>query len=93
MQWLEWMAWTPPVAVFFGAVALLLLGMTVWEAVSPTVPRRGVLPLVTTRGDRLFLGLLAAAYANLAWLGLTDQPPWQGAGLSLGVVLLMMRWG
>ena len=56
--------------------------MTVWELRSPTVARKGLLPLVTTRGDRLFIGLLAAAYVNLAWTGLTDLPQWWGAGLS-----------
>lgn len=92
MPWLEWMAWTMPVALFFAAVAVLLLGMTVWEVLSPTVPRRGGLPLVTSRGDRLFLGLLTAAYVNLAWIGSTDHPLWLGAGLSLVVVLVVMRW-
>lgn len=92
MPWLEWMAWTMPVALFFAAVAVLLLGMTVWEVLSPTVPRRGGLPLVTSRGDRLFLGLLTAAYVNLAWIGLTNHPPGLGAGLSLVVVLVVMRW-
>jgi predicted small integral membrane protein len=90
---LAWMAWTPVVAAFFAAIALLLLGMTLWELRSPSVPRRGLLPLVTTRGDRLFIGLLAAAYVNLAWTGLTDLPQWIGASLGLAVVLLVMRWG
>ena len=49
-----------------------------WELRSPTVARKGLLPLVTTRGDRLFIGLIAAAYVNLAWTGLTDLPQWLG---------------
>ena len=57
----EWMAWTTPVAVFFVCIALMLAGMTVWEIKSPTVLRKGFLPIATTRGDRLFIGLLAAA--------------------------------
>ena len=40
--------------------------------------RRGFLPMATTRGDRLFIGLLGAAYIHLAWLGLTDLPLWYG---------------
>ena len=80
MDGLAWMAWTTPVAIFFAGVALLLLGMTVWEIRAPTVPRKGFLPLVTTRGDRLFIGLLAAAYVNLAWAGLTDLTQWYGRG-------------
>ena len=68
-----WMAWTLPVAVFFGCVALMLLGMTLWELRSPTAMRKGFLPIATTRGDRLFIGLLSAAYVNLAFVGLSDR--------------------
>jgi predicted small integral membrane protein len=92
MSLLSWMAWTPPVAIFFVCIGLLLVAMTVWELRSPTVARRGLLPLVTTRGDRLFIGLLAAAYVNLAWTGLTDLPQWWGAGLSAATLVAIMRW-
>lgn len=68
-----WMAWTLPVAVFFGCVALMLLGMTLWELRSPTTMQKGFLPIATTRGDRLFIGLLSAAYLNLAFAGLSDR--------------------
>jgi predicted small integral membrane protein len=88
-----WMAWTMPVAIFFACVALLLAGMTVWEMRAPTVPRKGFLPLVTTRGDRLFIGLLAAAYVNLAWAGLTDLTQWYGAAVGATTVIAVMRWG
>src|SRR5256885_9666855 len=62
----SWMAWTLPVAVFFSCIVLMLVGMTLWELRSPTVMRKGWLPMATTRGDRLFIGLLLAAYVNLA---------------------------
>jgi predicted small integral membrane protein len=88
-----WMAWTPPVAIFFCAVVLLLIGMAVWQLRSPTVERKGWLPMTTTRGDRLFIGLLSAAYLNLAWAGLTDMQQWMGAVLGFVVVLMVMRWG
>ncbi len=80
----EWMAWTLPVAVFFTCIVLMLVGMTVWEIKVPTVARKGFLPIITTRGDRLFIGLMAAAYVNLAfvavsekmiaWFGLAQEP-------------------
>ena len=69
----EWMAWTLPVAVFFSCIGLMLVGMTVWEIKSPTAVRRGFLPLETTRGDRLFIGLLGAAYINLIFVGLSGK--------------------
>ena len=90
---LSWMAWTRPVAVFFIAIALLLIAMTLWELRSPGTARKGWLPLVTTRGDRLFIGLLLAAYLNLAWTGMTDLSQWWAAGFSTGVLLAIMRWG
>ncbi len=68
-----WMVWTLPVAVFFICIALMLVGMTLWELKSPTTLRRGFLPLATTRGDRLFIGLLTAAYINLAFIGLAGR--------------------
>ena len=69
----EWMAWTLPVAVFFCCIVLMLAGMTLWEIKSPTVARKGFLPLITTRGDRLFIGLLSAAYLNLAFVAVSEK--------------------
>jgi predicted small integral membrane protein len=69
----DWMAWTTPVAVFFISIALMLVGMTVWEIRSPTSLRQGFLPIETTRGDRLFIGLLAAAYVNLIFIGISGK--------------------
>ncbi|UIN22320.1 DUF2160 domain-containing protein [Herbaspirillum frisingense] len=89
----SWMSWTLPVAIFFACVALMLVGMTVWEVRSPTIERKGFLPMRTTRGDRLFIGLLAAAYINLAWVGLTDLDQWYAAVLGLLALVLIMRKG
>lgn len=69
----DWMAWTAPVAGFFTGIALMLVVMTVWEIRSPTLERKGFLPLRTTRGDRLFIGLLCAAYLNLAFVGVSEK--------------------
>ena len=69
----DWMVWTTPVAVFFTCIVLALIGMTVWEIKSPTTLRKGWLPIATTRGDRLFIGLLVAAYINLAFVGLAGK--------------------
>ena len=76
----EWMAWTTPVAVFFTCIVFMLAGMTFWEIKSPTTMRKGFLPMATTRGDRLFIGLLGAAYINLAFVGAAE---WLGKWLSL----------
>src|SRR5699024_1665773 len=78
-----WMAWTFPTALFFWVIAALLLTFT-WLAIRfPETPRRGVLGIPTTRGDRLFISLLGSAFINLAWLGLWGEPAWGGLVLSL----------
>ncbi len=69
---LEWMAWTLPTALFFIGIAIILAAMTVWQVASPSDERRGLLPMVTTPGDRLFIGLLGSAYIHLGWIGLND---------------------
>jgi predicted small integral membrane protein len=101
---LDWMVWTLPVAVFFGCIGLTLAGMTWWEIKSPTTLRKGFLPIATTRGDRLFIGLLCAAYVNLgfvgiagklaSWLSLDSEPSiWFGFVVSMAVLALVMRRG
>ena len=100
----DWMAWTLPVAIFFISIVLMLVGMTVWEIKSPTVERRGFLPIATTRGDRLFIGLLSAAWLNLAfvavsermieWFGLAQEPSiWFSFVASMALLALVMRKG
>jgi predicted small integral membrane protein len=73
---MEWMAWTIPTALFFVAIGLILVGMTTWELRSPSILRRGFLPIATTRGDRLFIGLLGSAYLHLLVIGVTDWSIW-----------------
>ena len=72
---LSWMAWTWPTAAFFVFIALAIAAMGVWEYYSPGgAPRRGILGLDTTRGDRLFISLLGSAFIFLAWLGFVGTP-------------------
>jgi predicted small integral membrane protein len=98
------MAWSPPVVVFFVSIGLMLVAMTAWEIKSPTTLRKGFLPIATTRGDRLFIGLLSAAYVNLAfvalsermvgWFGLADEPSvWISFVTSMALLALILRKG
>ena len=89
---LEWMAWTLPTAIFFSTIVVILIGMTVWQLVQPTVERRGVLPIRTTRGDRLFIALLTAAYIHLGFIGLTELSLWIALGVSIVCGLLILRY-
>lgn len=90
---LEWMAWTLPTAVFFCAIALLLCAMTFWQVTQPAGERRGLLPIATSRGDRLFIGLLGSAYIHLAWIGLAGASLWWALGISILFMIALMRWG
>ncbi|PSS52761.1 DUF2160 domain-containing protein [Pseudomonas sp. BBP2017] len=90
---MDWMAWTLPTAVFFTAIGLLLVGMTIIELHRPCVERRGFLPIATTRGDRLFIGLLVSAYLHLLIIGVSDWSLWVASLLSVVWLLVVMRWG
>jgi len=83
---MRWMAWTLPTAALFALIIAAILGMLVWELRSPTVARRGFLPMPTTRGDRFFVGLLATAFILMAWLGLTALSPWWALAISAAVM-------
>ena len=81
---LSWMAWTWPTAAFFVFILLCLLAMATWEwRVPGGAPRRGILGLDTTRGDRLFISLLGSAFIFLGWLGIFGTPLWGALILSL----------
>ena len=59
MENIAWMAWTLPTAIFFVLLALTL-GVMTWLAVAyPEAERVGILRIPTTRGDRLFISLIA----------------------------------
>jgi predicted small integral membrane protein len=88
----SWMAWTWAGATFFGVIAVLLLAMILWGALAPETPRRGVLLIVTTPGDRLFISLLGAAFIHLGWLAAFGAPVWGALALSLLYASAVFRW-
>ncbi|KQR73038.1 hypothetical protein ASG25_20150 [Rhizobium sp. Leaf384] len=80
----SWMAWTLPTVLFFATILVLLIGMGIWEYLSPGGnPRVGILRFETTRGDRLFVSLLGSAFIHLAWLGLVGPNVWWALALSV----------
>jgi predicted small integral membrane protein len=89
---MAWMAWTWPTAIFFMAIAALLVVFTVLAIRFPETPRRGVLAIDTTRGDRLFITLLGSAFINLAWLGLVGAPQWGALIVCLIFAAAVFRW-
>ncbi len=87
------MAWTLPTAIFFIAIACILVAMTIWQVKAPSVERKGFLPISTTPGDRLFIGLLSSAFIHLAWIGLTSLSLWIAFVIALIWMIVLMRWG
>ncbi|WP_394182799.1 DUF2160 domain-containing protein [Marinomonas posidonica] len=90
---MAWMSWTLPTALFFIGIAAILVSMTVWQIISPSVERRGFLPLATTRGDRLFIGLLSSAFIHLAFVALTSVSIAIATVLCALWMIVLMRWG
>lgn len=91
---MQWMAWTLPTALFFAAIGAMLITMSVLQVVYPTVERKGLLPIDTTRGDRLFIGLVSAAFVHLVWLGLTEGLSlWWAVAISIALLAALLRWG
>ncbi len=98
IQWTDqmikggWMAWTFPVALFFYIIASLLIVFTLLAIRFPETPRRGVLRIETTRGDRLFITLLGSAWINLAWMFFFGPPLIWALILCLFFAVAVFRW-
>ncbi|MGZ7081455.1 MAG: DUF2160 domain-containing protein [Thermoanaerobaculia bacterium] len=107
MESIAWMAWTLPTAIFFVLLAMTLAVMTWLAAVFPEAERVGILRIPTTRGDRLFVSLIAAAVIHLLWIGLVGTDAiatlpiseegleisslWLATAISLGAAVLFFR--
>ncbi len=90
---LAWMEWTVPTAIFCGTIILIVIAMTVWQTVSPSLERRGFLPIPTTPGDRLFIGILSSVYIFFAWISLIKLSLWILLALVVFWILVVMIWG
>jgi predicted small integral membrane protein len=78
-----WMAWTWQTAIFFAAIGALLVLMTVLAIVRPESPRAGILRISTTRGDRLFMSLLGAAFIYILWFRFGTETLWPPAVIAV----------
>ena len=92
-MFLSWMAWTWQTATFFIVILLLICLMIIWEYFSPGgAPRKGILGLYTTRGDRFFISLLGSGFIHMAWLGLLDISLWGALVLSIFYAIAVFKW-
>jgi predicted small integral membrane protein len=90
---LAWMEWTVPTAIFCASIIVIVIAMTVWQTVSPSLERRGFLPIPTTPGDRLFIGILTSIYIFFFWVGLSHLSLWLLLGIVVCWTLMVMIWG
>ena len=92
-DFITWMAWTWQTAAFFGFIALCLIAMVIWEKKDPGGnPRKGIIGLDTTRGDRLSISLLSSAFIHLAWLGIIGTLLWIGTIISFLFAIVVFRY-
>ncbi len=61
-------------------------------AVDLLAPRRGILGLDTTRGDRLFISLLGSVFIFLAWLAFYSTPLWGAVIVSSIYGFIVFKW-
>lgn len=89
----KWMAWTKATAWFFTGIGVLIIAMTLWELRRPSLPRKGFLPMLTTRGDRLFLILMGSALIHMVFFLFTAVTfPWT-LGACGAYALAVAKWG
>ena len=92
-DFITWMAWTWPTASFFIFIALCITVMYFWEKKDPGGnPRKGILTLNTTRGDRLFISLLGSAFIHLFWLALVGSILWAATILCIFYAIIVFRY-
>jgi len=65
---LSWMMWTWQSGLFILFIFAAIAFITVVGVRRPAGERKGFLPIATTGGDRLFVGLISALIVLLLWL-------------------------
>ena len=91
-QHIAWMAWTWQTVLFFATVALCLGGLTTLAVLRPETPRVGALGFATTRGDRFFVSLLAAAFIFVGFVRMGGEDFTWPSLAALAVAALLFRF-
>lgn len=90
---LGWMYWTVPSAMLFAILICAIIGMGIWDRISPGYARRGFLPLLTTRGDRFFIGVMTLVGIYLVWLAfLGTSHLWAPLAIAAAMFAAIIRW-
>jgi predicted small integral membrane protein len=90
---LEWMAWTTGTAVFVASIFIGLGLLTALAVARPSTPRKGLLPMPTARGDRIYVSLLGTGLIFIVLLATTSLPMTVGLVLAAVWTVVVLRWG
>jgi len=98
VEWLiksvEWMQWSIYSVLGFSALFVTLIGMAIWESFVPSIRRKGFLPITSTRGERLFIGMISTIGLCLLWIAL-----FKGTFMFVPLIIsalwffIVARWG
>ncbi len=88
---LEWMAWTWQTGLFFGAILLALVMLTLLAIYRPEKPKRGILGFPTTRGDRFFASLLGSAFIFILYMRFGGELLWYPFAAAIVFAVAMFR--
>lgn len=66
---LKWMMWTTGSALVVVCLVSMLAMLLVWDQLDRSLEREeGFIPMETSRGDRVFIGLISMIIIGLCWL-------------------------
>ena len=90
----SWMYWTWQSGLAIGGLFAAIAFMGIWDAVTPSIPRKGFFPIQTTRGDRFFIGIISLIAIFLVWLGVFGTAAlWVPLVLSVAWFAIEGIWG
>jgi predicted small integral membrane protein len=91
---LTWMQWTPLTLGLLIALFAALTVLTVWDIRSPSIRRKGFLPVGFTRGERFFLSVVIFLATMIFWLAFLPNANLLYALPVAGIlIVLVVRWG
>ncbi len=77
-----------------GLLFAVLTSLAILDKYHPSYPRKGFLPMETTRGDRFFISVMCLLFISFTWLKyLPGKEAWGALGISAVVAFIVLKWG
>jgi predicted small integral membrane protein len=80
------MYWSLPSALFLLFIIVSIVSIGICDIIKPDIIRKGFLPIKTSRGDRLFIGIISTIGIHLLWLAFI------GNVFIIGALILSLLW-